>query len=332
MYVPMGGPRFFCTSNRDGRMVRAISLALIICGCIIMVYATFRYHGLLRYSRETTYKTLKSSGRTEWFSLGMLYVFIATFFVGFANALERELQPLYVYVTVVLFLSSFFIYHSVRTQIGMTARLHDKTMEIMRTFVNAIEMKDAYTKGHSEHVYRVVALLYDTLDAELQQRINKRKLLDAALLHDCGKISVEDAVLNKPGKLTQEDMASIKTHPLTGKKMLDDTCYCDISDWVLYHHERMDGKGYFGLRGEDIPMEARMIAVADTYSALSTDRVYRPRMSYEETVVIMREAAGTQLDPMLVDCFMRIGPKKLERTQPRTVLRPRDTMPVAQAS
>lgn len=313
-------------------MSRAISLALIVSGAFIMAYATFQYNALLRYNRETTYKNLKSSGRTEKFSLVMLSFFTASYLVGVAATLVREPEPLYLFATVALFLGSIFVYYAVSAQIGMTARLYDKTLEIMHTFVNAIEMKDSYTKGHSEHVYRVVSLLYGTLEDDLKQRINKPKLLDAALLHDCGKISVEDAVLNKPGALSQKDLASLKTHPLTGKKMLDDTCFCDISDWVLYHHERMDGKGYYGLEGEDIPMEARMIAVADTYSALSTDRVYRSRMPHDQVMAIMREAAGTQLDPMLVECFMKINPEKLERVQPGTALRMQKNTHVARAS
>lgn len=313
-------------------MIKIIGLTLAASGASIMVYTTVQYRKLLRYHRETTYKNLKNSERTEKFSLVMLYLFTALYLVEFLAALTRKPEPLYLFTITVLLLGSIFVYCAVRAQRDMTARLYDKTLEIMRTFVNAIEMKDSYTKGHSEHVSWVVSLLYDTLEDDLKQRINKPKLLDAALLHDCGKISVEDAVLNKAAKLSQKDLASLKTHPLTGKKMLDDTCFCDISDWVLYHHERMDGKGYYGLEGEDIPMEARMIAVADTYSALSTDRVYRSRTPNEMVAEIMREAAGTQLDPMLVDCFMKINPKELERVQPITMLREREHIQEARAS
>lgn len=223
------------------------------------------------------------------------------------------MEPIFTFVVVIFFFGSFFIFSAVKSQIAMAARLRGKTLEVMRTFVNAIDMKDSYTKGHSEHIYKIVGLLHDKLPEELRQRINKPKLQDAAMLHDCGKISVKDEILNKVGPLTPEDWASIKTHPLVGQKMLDDTCFREISSWVLYHHERMDGKGYYGLPGADIPIEARMIAIADTYSALSTNRVYRRRLLHEDAVNIMRQAAGTQLDAELLECFLKIDPLALAK-------------------
>lgn len=136
------------------------------------------------------------------------------------------------------------------------------------------------------------------------------------MLHDCGEISIKDEILNKAGPLAAEDWASIKTHPLVGQKMLDDTCFREISSWVLYHHERMDGKGYYGLPGPDIPVEARLIAIADTYSALSTNRVYRRRLSHGDAVKIMRQVAGTQLDAGLLECFLKIDPPALAELLP----------------
>jgi len=213
-----------------------------------------------------------------------------------------------------------FIHTSTSAQINMTVLLRAKNMEIMKTFVNAIDLKDSYTKGHSEHVYDLVNLICEHLPDTYLKRLNRAKLLDAAMLHDCGKISIKDEILNKRGRITQDDWEAIKSHAVTGKKMLDDTCFSDISDWVLYHHERIDGKGYYGLSGNEIPLESRIIAIADTYSALSTNRIYRKHYSHEQAVEIMALSTGSQLDIELMGCFMRIPLKEFEKVRPDDAL------------
>ena len=252
----------------------------------------------------------------ERFSLALLYLFIFGFIAGVSYTLLREMAYISLFISGAFFLCALFALFAVNAQIRLAVRLRLKTLELMRTVVNAIDMKDAYTKGHSEHVQKLVAQLYEHLDETVKAGIDKPRLLDAALLHDCGKISVRDGVLNKPGRLTIEEWADMKSHPLTGKKMLDDTCFSDISDWVLYHHERMDGKGYFGLEGEDIPLESRMISIVDTYSALTTNRIYRPRLSHEEAVEIMDAASGTQFDASLMQCFLKINKRTLGNIRP----------------
>jgi HD-GYP domain-containing protein (c-di-GMP phosphodiesterase class II) len=122
-----------------------------------------------------------------------------------------------------------------------------------------------------------VSLLYDELDNSVKERISKPKLLDAALLHDIGKISIEDDILKRTGALSEQEFEEMKKHPLNGKKTLGNTCYDEIGDWALFHHERVDGNGYYNLAPEDIPFESKLIAVADTYSASCMDRVYRAK-------------------------------------------------------
>ncbi|MCC8193976.1 MAG: HD-GYP domain-containing protein [Deltaproteobacteria bacterium] len=297
-------------------MLRAASMALLVFGVCITAYSTLRYRALFRYNRQETYRALAGTPWVETLSLFFLYLFTFGFVAALGQVILKDVDSVYVVVLVFLCLGALFIFFSVNAQVAMAVKLRLKTMELMRTVVNAIDMKDAYTKGHSEHVQKLVALLYDHLDEAVRARIDKHRLLDAALLHDCGKISVRDGVLNKPGHLTVEEWADMKSHPLTGKKMLDDTCFSDISDWVLYHHERMDGKGYFGLEGDDIPLESRMISIADSYSALTTNRIYRPRLSHDEALEIMSAAAGSQFDPFLMGCFLKINRRSLERVLP----------------
>ena len=297
-------------------MLQAATLILLLFGGCITGCTIVRYHLLLRYNRRETHKTLAAGPGVEKFSLTLLYFLLLGFITAFTHTLFWNVTPVCSLVASTFFLCSLFIFFAVNTQMNMAVKLRLKTMELMRTVVNAIDMKDAYTKGHSEHVQKLVALLYGQLDDALKAGINKPRLLDAALLHDCGKIGVRDGVLNKPGRLTRGEWADMKSHPLTGKKMLDDTCFSDISDWVLYHHERIDGKGYFGLEGDEIPIESRMISIADTYSALTTNRIYRPRLSHEETIGIMRAATGSQFDASLMEFFLKIHQQALDRIHP----------------
>lgn len=306
-------------------LVKLFSLALITSGLVIISIATVRYHKLVRSNlQEDDYANLEFKRKSQLLSLALTYLFIFGFIVGFIDTLVRDVEPIYTFVVVVFFCGAIFIYASVSSQASMAALLRQKTMEVMKTFVNAIDMKDSYTKGHSEHVYNLVRLLYDKLPEGKRHKINRTKLLDAAMLHDCGKLSIKDDVLNKPGKLSEQDWEVMRTHPAQGKKMLDDTCLRDISDWVLYHHERMDGNGYYMLPGNKIPLESRIIAIADTYSALCTDRVYRRRFSHQKALEVMRQAAGTQLDTELLRCFMEIEYAELGALLPEKADEPQD--------
>lgn len=295
----------------------AFNLLLGSAGFTVMVLATYRFTKLLKHSRAATYHTQKGNPRAEFFSLVLMYSFIAAFALGIVNTMINPATSISTLVLAIFFFGAIFIHSTVNSQISMTMLLRDKNMEIMKTFVNAIDLKDSYTKGHSEHVYDLVGLIYEYLPEHYRERLNKPKLLDAAMLHDCGKISIKDEILNKRGRLSQDDWEAIKGHAVSGKRMLDDTCFSDISDWVLYHHERIDGKGYYGLRGDEIPLASRIIAIADTYSALSTDRIYRKRYSHEQAIEIMALSTGSQLDIELMGYFMRIPYNELEKVLPR---------------
>ena len=183
---------------------------------------------------------------------------------------------------------------------------------LIQSFINVMEAKDSYTQGHSHHVNVIVGAIFDCLPKSLQRRIDKEKLILAASLHDIGKIVTPSRVLNKDGALSDEEWQAMRQHPSDGKALLDGTPFTELGDWVLYHHERMDGRGYYGLTGEEIPLESRIIAVADTFSALRTYRVYRPAKSIADTIRIMQEAAGAQLDPMMVEHFLTLGQEFLE--------------------
>lgn len=184
-------------------------------------------------------------------------------------------------------------------------------VNVVRSMVSAVEAKDAYTCGHSERVALYTRRLAQHLgyDEEAIERIYL-----TGLLHDVGKIGISDATLNKAGKLTDEEFAEIKEHPDHGWSIL-----CELRQLayvlpgVLHHHERFDGAGYpDGLSGTNIPLDARIMAVADAYDAMTSNRAYREGMPHEKAVAILRDGAGTQWDPEIVGAFLLIVEDILE--------------------
>ena len=175
---------------------------------------------------------------------------------------------------------------------------------IVRALTSSIDAKDPYTCGHSDRVARVAVRLAQELGCD-QKTVETIYL--SGLLHDIGKIGIDDSVLRKPGKLTDEEYEHIKTHVRIGHRILLDLKKLDdVLPVVLYHHESWDGSGYPGrLTGEEIPLPARIVAVADAFDAMGSDRPYRKRMPDEKIDGIFRSGAGRQWDSQVVDAFFR---------------------------
>lgn len=169
----------------------------------------------------------------------------------------------------------------------------------------ALEARDAYTRGHSEAVSDIAVKIAMNM-AVSSEEIELIRL--GGKLHDIGKIGVVDSVLLKPGKLSDEEFALIKRHPVIGAEILRPVpSLAKIIPIVLYHHERLDGKGYpEGLRGNAIPLWARITAVGDTYHALTSDRPYRKGMPHDKALQIILSVSGTQLCPDCVEVFMKM--------------------------
>ena len=180
--------------------------------------------------------------------------------------------------------------------------------EMVEAFAKMIDMKDRYTNGHSTRVAQYTALLSKELGFDED---TTEKYYNIALLHDIGKIGIPPEVLNKPGKLNDEEYEIIKSHsPLGYDALKDISIMPELAIGAGAHHERPDGKGYpKGLKGDEIPRVAQIIAVADTFDAMYSDRPYRKHMDFEKVCSIMREGAGTQLAPDVVDAFMRLVEK-----------------------
>lgn len=168
----------------------------------------------------------------------------------------------------------------------------------------AIEMRDHYTVGHN---WRVAKYSVE-IARELGWSPEKLKEVETGcVLHDVGKVAVEDAVLRKPGKLTEEEYAQMKIHPERGAALLQEVEKLHpLIPYCLYHHERPDGKGYpFGLKGDEIPVEGRVVGVADCWDALTSNRPYRQGMDPEKAISIIEEGIGTQFDPVCANAFIK---------------------------
>ena len=168
-----------------------------------------------------------------------------------------------------------------------------------------MEAKDPNTKGHSERVAEITYALADEMGYDSQKCNNIRCI---ALMHDCGKIAIPVNILQKPAKLTDEEYETIKRHTTVGGEMLRDfTSIKDMSMGALYHHERYDGKGYpHGLKGEEIPLIARMICVADSLDAMNSNRCYRPKLTKEVIIDELVKNKGKQFDPEIVDRTLKL--------------------------
>ena len=177
-------------------------------------------------------------------------------------------------------------------------QIQKMTTQTITAIANTLDAKDTYTEGHSERVSLYCVQLARALGMN-EEEIESLRLI--ALMHDIGKIGIPDSVLNKHGRLSEEEFALMKQHPVIGGEIIKDISMIpDIFIGARYHHERYDGKGYpEGLKGENIPYIARIIAVADAYDAMTSDRVYRSALTEEQVMSELENGVGTQFDPVI---------------------------------
>ncbi|MDE7210197.1 MAG: diguanylate cyclase [Lachnospiraceae bacterium] len=182
-------------------------------------------------------------------------------------------------------------------------QLQRVTLQTITTIANIIDAKDEYTKGHSQRVADYSAAIAEELGYGEEYVNNVRYI---GLLHDIGKIGIPDSILNKPGKLTDEEFELMKRHVEIGGNILkDNRMIKDLSDGARYHHERYDGRGYMQhLKGEEIPEIARIIGLADAYDAMTSNRVYRKRLTDEQVIAELERCSGSQFDPRIARVFI----------------------------
>ena len=190
-----------------------------------------------------------------------------------------------------------------RRLVVQTKRDAEIIEQAISAFMGFIDAKDPSTTGHSRRVAVYAKKLAQRMGFSQSEC---ERVYYIGLMHDCGKIGIPDAVLKKPGKLTEEEYEIIKTHTTQGEKILQDfTSIEGIKEGALYHHERYDGLGYpSGLKGEEIPLIARIICVADSFDVMNSERCYKNRLTKDDIIEQMQTNSGTQFDPKIVECFM----------------------------
>ncbi len=231
-----------------------------------------------------------------------------------AGAMDFIKKP---FVPEVLILRIRHMVELVRLQSDLSREVEEKTMEVraqkdkqeriyiqlVTALASTIDAKDAYTNGHSSRVadYSLRIAMKAGFSPEMQNEIYVM-----GLLHDVGKIGIPDAIINKTAKLTDEEYEVIKNHPAMGAKILERIIdFPKLATGARWHHERYDGKGYpDGIAGEEIPLEARVIAVADAYDAMSSKRSYRDVLPQEVVRSEIEKGKGTQFDPALADVML----------------------------
>jgi diguanylate cyclase (GGDEF)-like protein/putative nucleotidyltransferase with HDIG domain len=178
----------------------------------------------------------------------------------------------------------------------------DARLRAAASLAHAVDARDAYTGSHSYMVAELAARLARLLELELEQ-VELVRL--AGSLHDLGKLAIPEEILRKPGPLNEAERLVLERHPQIGYRMLESLGVEPVSTWVLHHHERWDGHGYpHGLGGDAIPLGSRILLVADAYDAMTTDRVYRGKVTHEHAVAELERCAGTQFDPRVVATFV----------------------------
>ena len=215
----------------------------------------------------------------------------------------------------------------IKTHLNIDELIRDRTSQIQRlknaivfSFADMVEKRDQGTGGHIERTSEYIRILIDAMiergvhDADLRN-MDIESLISSARLHDVGKIAIPDGILNKPGKLTDEEFEIMKTHTTEGELVIeqmasraeDDGFLSNAKQFAGYHHERWDGKGYpHGVKENDIPLQGRIMAIVDVYDALVSERPYKKPFSDEEAVGIIMENAGKQFDPLIADVFYKV--------------------------
>lgn len=189
----------------------------------------------------------------------------------------------------------------------------ERTLRTTRAMMGILEKRDRNLDGHSAHTQFLISEFYSALPWNMKLKLSAEQLNYAALLHDIGKLGIPTEILDKPGKLTDDEWRVIRHHPEISVDFVKQMGMFDpIIDWIRYHHERVDGSGYYGLKEKEIPLASKMLAIVDTFSAVTVLKSYKPARTYEDGIATLRLVAGTQLDQELVEIFCGIPQSRIE--------------------
>lgn len=278
-----------------------------------MITNIWRYSVFLRSTRDVL---STHSGNSFWkcVALALLIFFLAGYIL-----VTVKYEP-NLLIGGILFGGSIFVAIILTTMFILIGHTKERSIDIAEVLIGVIDARDPNLNGHSRHVQQLTMLLYEYIPNAQKKNINPVSLEYAALMHDVGKLGVPERILLKPDKLSDPEWVVMRRHPKIGVKLLEPLqSFKEIQPWIMYHHEQMNGTGYYGLKGDQIPYASRMIAVADTYSAITMERSYKPAKTHEQAIEIIRSVSGTQLDAELVELFCKIPKEKLLACYPEIV-------------
>ena len=221
-------------------------------------------------------------------------------------------------MALVLFFGSIFVTLAIMLLNRLIKTSKQRSLEVSQILISVIDSRAPSLHGHSLHVKNLMTVFYKHLPRSIKGDYNLISLEYAALFHDIGKLEMPIEILNKEGNLTEEEEAIMRTHPQVGVRLLRPIRSFDlIGDWILYHHERVDGQGYYYKSADSIPVPSKIIAIIDAYSAITMGRVYSAPKTYEEAVEVIKNEAGTKFDEELVDIFLSIPKEEILACTPK---------------
>ena len=264
-------------------------------------------------------KDVLSSGKRKdniWLLVGLA---LLLFFLAGYLVVGLVFDPVLL-TAFILFFGSIFVSIMLFITSNLLVTAKERSMEITQVLIDVVDARDPNLNGHSRHVKDLVMVFYYHLPFSIRKGINPVSLEYAASLHDIGKLGVPESILNKPGKLTEEEWDVMKTHPKRGVQILEPLkTFEPIKDWICLHHERADGNGYYKISPKKVPIPAKMLSIVDTYSAITMRRSYKAPRTHEEAIQIIKDVAGTQLDKYLVEIFVNIPKEELMACIPETI-------------
>ena len=283
IYISIGG--------RVGEFGLGQTIAITLIGALINTSIISGYLSFNSDSKfaETWISNIKGTFPSS-LAVGTIGIIIALAYIGYG------------YGAVILFFGPLLL---ARYSFKLYIEMRNLYLSTIQALNKTVEAKDPYTSGHANRVEKFAVELAKAYHLPFESIQN---LKTASILHDIGKIGIHDEILNKASRLTQEEYQEIMRHPAIGAEIISKVNFLsDITTIVRHHHERYDGKGYpDGLSGEDIPIEAAILTIADSYDAMTSDRPYRTAMTPEEALSELQKNAGTQFHPDLVKVFVSI--------------------------
>jgi HD-GYP domain-containing protein (c-di-GMP phosphodiesterase class II) len=290
--------------------INIFTLVIILLGACIMVANVVFYIIFMFRMRDVISGGIKRDKVLMTIGL-LLLIFFLVGYIYVAIAADPILLT-----GLILFFGSLFVSVVILLLSRLIKTSKTRSLEIAQVLVSVIDSRDKTMQGHSLHVKNLITLLYKYLPRHIKAEYSLISFEFAALLHDIGILNVPEEILSKLGDLSEEEMEVMKTHPQIGVRLLRPINSFDyVSDWILYHHERINGEGYYFKTGDSIPYPSKMLAIADHYSLL----ILGKKKSYEEAMEEIKQGAGTMFDEELVNIFLSIPKEEVDSCMPKII-------------